>query len=124
MTIKSLSSLQIASIMKKGKAYNSGFFLLKTMEEKPEKTGQNNPLLIGGSFISSKKVFIKAVDRNRSKRRLKEAFLEAINSLEKEDLKVSIPCFVVLSKLSSIKADFSDIVYDMKQILLKDYIIR
>lgn len=120
MTIKSLSSLQIASIMKKGKAYNSGFFLFKTLEislKYPENT-------VFGSFISSKKVFIKAVDRNRSKRRLKEAFLTAINELRQESLNVQIPHFVVLSKINAIKADFVDIVYDMKQILLKDYIIR
>ena len=141
MTIKSLSSSQIAEIMKKGKAYNSGFFLLKVGENRENdglikngdvdvvgdvvggvvNIGQNN---LVGSFLSSKKVFIKAVDRNRTKRRLREAFIKAVKDINNDNLKVSIPCFVILSKKSTIKDGFTDIVKDIKQILLKDYIIR
>jgi len=124
MTIKSLSSPQIASIMKKGKAYNSGFFLLKILDIPLKMGDKMKKNVIFGSFVSSKKVFIRAVDRNRSKRRLREAFLNAVEEIKVNDLEVQIPCFVILSKIDVIKADFKDLVNDMKQILLKNYIIR
>jgi ribonuclease P protein component len=123
MTIKSLSSLQIASIMKKGKAYNSGFFLLKTLDIPLKMGDEVTKSVVFGAFISSKKVFVKAVDRNRAKRRLKEAFLKAVAEIEVNNLEVQIPCFVILSKIDAVKVDFKDVVNDIKQILLKNYII-
>ena len=123
--------------MKKGKAYNSGFFLLKVGEGRGVRglINDNNVGVVGdsiengyndlkGSFLSSKKVYLKAVDRNRTKRILKEAFIKAIKDVNSDNLKVSIPYFVILSNKNTIKEEFADIVKDVKQILLKDYIIR
>jgi ribonuclease P protein component len=131
MTIKSLSSPQIALIMKKGRAYSSGSFLLKTLpntEIKETKGAVGAKLIFFCSFIASKKNFIKAVDRNRSKRRIKESFIEAVKEIGEDAFKnpllQPIPQFVFLTKKDSMKNDFIDIVHDIKQILLKDYIIR
>ena len=120
MTIKSLSSQQISLIMKKGKAYNSGFFLLKLL---PQSSDLSDYKLIKGSFVSSKKVFSKAVDRNKTKRILKEAFIKALLLIEQEKNTIEPFDFVVLSKKETISADFSEIVDLFKQILLKNYII-
>ncbi|MEI6042132.1 MAG: ribonuclease P protein component [bacterium] len=126
MTIKSLSSTQIALIMKKGRAYNSGFFLLKVFEKK--ETGPVVPKdkvnQLEGSFVCSKKVCIKAIDRNKSKRRLREAFVTAIKELGLEDKNTTIPSFVFLSKETSKNAGFGEIVSDIKQILVKEDIIK
>lgn len=109
MTIKSLSSPQIAEIMKKGKAYNSGFFLLKTLKNE-------EPLKIHTSFIASKKNFIKAVERNRARRIIKEAFTEAFKEVcGGLSLKNASPSMVFLAKKEIIKGDFSEIVYSIKQ---------
>lgn len=124
MTIKSLSSSQIALIMKKGRAYNSGFFLLKVAEQSVSLPPTPPPFKFSGSFVSSKKVFAKAVDRNRTRRRLKESFLRAVDEIQKENQSISIPYFVFISKKDSIKSSFADIVYNIKQIILKDYIIK
>ena len=114
--------------MKKGRAYNSGSFLFKTLETKSEKDGEIQPTNLKGSFLASKKVFSKAVDRNRAKRRIKEVFVEAVGELNKEtqDRKQAtfIPSFVFLTKIEIIKCDFANIVQEIKQILVKDYIIQ
>ncbi len=146
MTIKSLSPSQIALIMKKGRAYNSGSFLLKTHYEtvvfddkkhkntgkttpehkKQEKTDKNKGLELFCTFIASKKVFIKAVDRNRVKRRMKESFLKELTNVEKNGgiLKTPTPQFVFLAKKETIRNDFKIIGQEIEQILLKDYIIK
>jgi ribonuclease P protein component len=123
MTIKSLSSSQIALIMKKGRAYNSGSFLLKISTDGSvlPKFEENN--VFNCSFIASKKVFIKAVDRNKAKRIMKESFLQAIKEIELAGLKVFLPPFIFLAKKDVFKNSFANIVYDIKQFLLKDYII-
>lgn len=126
MITKSLSSPQIALIMKKGKAYNSGFFLLKTLDLKsvPDidrlRTKQNP---FSGSFIASKKVLAKAVDRNKAKRILKESFNEAVKRLKNKGLDICTPHFVFLAKTNTINGIFSNIVDEIEQILVKDYII-
>ena len=116
-TVKTLSSSQIALIMKDKKAYNSAFFLLKIKEQNNSTTQKNTE----GSFVASTKTFAKAVDRNKAKRRLKEAFLEAV----KESGEIApLPFFVFLAKKETINANFSKIVEDVKQIFLKNYIIN
>ena len=107
--------------MKKGRAYNSGSFLLKVSEERFDNSDE---ILLNGSFVSSKKVFTTAVDRNTSKRRLKEAFVEAVLELKQENLILKLPSFVFLSKNATIKKSFCDMVEEIRQILLKNYIIR
>ncbi len=144
MTIKSLSSPQIALVMKKGRAYSSGSFLLKTLcettvfdnkrqssAENAERghiiqitTSKDGPPTFFCSFIAPKKIFAKAVDRNKAKRRLKESFFEAIRNIKERDLKISNLQFVFLAKKEIMKDDFTNIIQDIKQILLKDYIIR
>lgn len=99
--------------MKKGRAYNSGSFLLKVSDSL-----NNNG--ITGAFISTKKNFPLAVDRNKTRRILREAFIEAI----KNQNNVNIPYFVFLSKKETIKIDFASIVEDIKQIIFKNYIIK
>ena len=100
--------------MKKGRAYSSGSFLLKTFTEETLSPTLN------GSFIASKKVFVKAVDRNRAKRIMKESFLEAVKEIK---VGILLPQFVFLAKKDIFKNSFADIVYDIKQFLVKDYII-
>ena len=124
MTIKSLSSSQIALIMKKGRAYSSGSFLLKTLPETVVLNEKNIESTFLCSFIASKKVFAKAVDRNRAKRRLKESFLEALRNIKEENL-IGVPYqFVFLAKKEVLNNDFTNLFHDIKQILLKDYIIK
>ena len=117
MIIKSLSSNQIALVMKKGRAYNAGSFVFKYLE------GENilNNSLINGSFISTKKNFNKAVDRNKAKRIIKNSFTEAFNSLP-DDLKNNFSKFnfVFLPKNNVDKIVFSELLLEIKQILLNN----
>ena len=128
MTIKSLSSSQIALIMKKGRAYSSGSFLLKISTEvfflPKNDINKDVSEVFNGSFIASKKVFIKAVDRNKAKRITKESFLEAVKEIEVDGLRVFLPPFIFLVKKDIFKNNFKDIVYEIKQFLVKDYIIQ
>jgi len=137
MTIKSLSSSQIALILKKGRAYNSGSFLLKFLDDLDQKDvimmeNQTSEVsLFGGAFIASKKIFPKAVDRNNAKRILRESFRKAVQDIKKntekaEDNKKTIilPYFVFLAKKELKQNEFSNIVSDVRQIILKEYIIK
>jgi len=118
MIIKSLSSSQIALIIKTGRAYNSGSFVLKT----PVRNEELEKDEFFGAFIVSKKVFSKAVDRNKAKRRIREAFKEAVKGVKKE--KLTPASFVFLIKKGVVKTPFAEIVQETKQILVKDYIIK
>ena len=125
MTIKSLSSSQTALIMKKGRAYNSGSFLFKTIDINPDIYNETSKTVCNGSFIASKKVFPRAVDRNKSKRRMKEAFVGAVSEIQNTtSLTLLVPPFVFLAKTNIIKEEFVNIVNEIKQILVKDYIIK
>lgn len=120
MIIKSLSSSQIALIIKTGRAYNSGSFVLKTTTPNKNQGGMG----FFGAFIASKKVFPGAVDRNRAKRRVKEAFVVAVNETIKQKNTIGLPHFIFLIKKSNETAVFAEIVQDIKQFLAKDYIIN
>ncbi len=69
------------------------------------------PLL---GLSASKKLFSLATQRNKAKRRLKEAFREAIN----ENLPF-YQSYVVIARKGSIEADFQKLVKDMKWALRK-----
>jgi len=127
MTIKRLSPSQIALIMKKGRAYNSGSFLFKTKEGcllNNSETESTTNLMFLGAFVSSKKVFKTAVDRNRSRRKIKEAFIKVIKDLLDKKQNLYIPEFVFLTKKTIIKEDFKNIIKEIEQILVKNYIIK
>ena len=121
MKIKSLSSTQIALIMKKGEACYSGSFLFKTFEGFNSK--ESTPTLLG-SFVLSKKNFKNAVDRNRNKRIFKEAFVLVLKKLEEKEEKTKIPSFVFVIKKPTKKIKFDSLVEEIRCFLLKNYIIK
>lgn len=113
--IKGLSSSQINLIMNKGRVCNSGSFLFKT--QSLNKTMQFTDL--NGSVIVSKKKINKAVDRNKIKRVFKSALLSAVESFDSTPL---IPPFVLVIKTN--KNKFSELKEEIRQFILKNYIIK
>jgi ribonuclease P protein component len=91
-------------IFKKGKSFNGTFIVLKFIK--------NNLGVNRFAFIVSKKVSLKAVVRNKIRRRLSESVKEFKNKLDGLDL-----VFIALPKITS--KNFSEINEEVKLLLDK-----
>lgn len=98
-------------------------YIVKTINNNSE-TISKNPLKMV-FFVIKKKVFKKAVDRNRVKRRARSSYLEAISSLKKDYDEKKIDNFFKTKKIlfflehDMINEVYSHIVLDMKNDLIR-----
>ena len=112
MIIKSLNSSQIALVMKKGRAYNMGLFLFKSLLLSQIEG------VASVSFICPLSVSKTAVERNRIKRLLRESFRRV---LKKHDFRFVSMIFV--AKKTILGADMKIIEKEIEEVL-KNNIIK
>lgn len=105
MKLKRLRRREIKEVIKFGEKIKIGEFLVKWKEGGKKER-------IGFGVLSRKKIFKKAVLRNRLKRLIREALRKNLNLLQKEIDLVFIP-------LSPSILEFSEIEKKVKQILEK-----
>lgn len=96
------------------RAYKSSSFLLKTLKNKDNITSKPG-------YITSKKVFKTAVERNKAKRRLKAA----INTVYKANNKVFCENkMIFIINRDIFKTKITDLISEIKTIFKKSDIIK
>lgn len=114
----SLKNEEIDEIIKRGKSFNSPFFLLRYIQK-------SSNLSLKIAFIAPKKAFNKAVLRSKVRRRLRgamESVFKELNINPKNTLKGLE--LVFLGNKSSEKVDFKELREGIKHVLIKAGIIH
>ncbi len=116
-----MNSKEISTLISQGRAYNSSSFLLRVMKSSDvvryfgEKTTQNKKTR-AVSYIVSKKIFKTAITRNKAKRRLRNAFMQACSVIG-DNFKGWNMAFSAKKDVNSV--EFSDLLNEMKATLVK-----
>lgn len=92
----SLSRLETETVIKKGDFISSSFFSGRKM---------SGGVSARASIIAPKKVFKRAVDRNKAKRRFRESFRAVLKDVSKKSFVFFLKKPVIDSPLSEIKTE-------------------
>ncbi len=101
-------------LITQGRAYKSGSFLFKVLKNKDN-------LVSKPGFITPKKIFKTAVERNRARRRVKAA----LNKMIKPNNKVFLENkMIFMIYKEALRVDFAELTYEIRTVFEKSAIIN